>query len=184
MTKTADPRDVSEKWLDSPLVKYAMEVAGETASPVDVAEIMLTMMHELEDLAPGVPFERLFAGVGAGAKAGDIRCAQNAMKAAGVSPEDIVAISGLQRILETTPAVEQRGYKHPDIVELAKQGMPVAELVELTGFGKRRIYRILQANGVERDQRRKGARPADLGYAREGVGQGPADATMPRGGQA
>lgn len=51
-----------ELWLSSPLVTYARHRAGSEASPVDVLSELSSLMNELEERCPGVPFGEILAG--------------------------------------------------------------------------------------------------------------------------
>ena len=47
---------MTSKWVDHPIVAYAIERADGAASPLQVAESLLEVMNDLEDKFPGVPF--------------------------------------------------------------------------------------------------------------------------------
>lgn len=129
-------------WLDSPLVKQAILNAGGAVDAARVMDELASMMHQLEEMAPGVPFRELLACGTSGSAEGLAAAAQRLL-------EQGYDYDSIDEILDSKAWRQCREIVISNrVVEAYRQGLSNVQIADEVGIGRKAVARILRERGL------------------------------------
>jgi len=140
---------VSDKWFESPLVKYAASRAGDFDgyTPLELLEALNGIMLDLEERAPGIPFVELLGTRSTGSTPRGRAAAAALLKEKGFEDTEITALLETGRFV-APPESKKKKPPHAAIAGLVGTGLTAPKIAEKLGITPWVVYRSLRKQGI------------------------------------
>jgi hypothetical protein len=153
--KTSD-KQIHPGWWDSAIVKVASRRCvreGSVIDPLALLEAVHGIMIDLEERAPGIPFEKLLTAARPDSSLEARKAAAKLMKDAGVGDKEINSILGEHgwRQCAIPPSIA----RHHEILKAHAEGLTVKQIAVTLQVSESIVYRKLRAEKLPLNDGRK-----------------------------